>query len=208
MYHATLAVVIPHGAVHHTGVHHHAPVPPAPDQGAVFGWYIVAAFLVCIGAAAMTRRPNETIAADVPIPQPSENGIVPIAGEKWVGAWRAKIGTTVKSKHYVSGNQALYLPLGHGFRARVGGSRGHSVTDYKFVWSSPGVAYLSNFRIVFKGSAQFLSIPYADILTYDQYIDGLGVNAPKAGTITVLTGNAELAKAFNTHVQNLVTQAS
>lgn len=204
MVRATLAVV-----THHTAGHHHAPVAPGPDEGAIVGWFVVVAFLLCIGAAVMARKSTASaasIAPQVAPPPPSENGIVPISGEKWVGAWRAIIGTTVKSKHYVSGNQALYLPLGHGFRARVGGSRGHSVTDSKFVWSAPGVAYLSNFRVVFKGPAQFLNIPFDDILTYDQYTDGLGVNAPKAGTITIQTGNAELATAFNAHVQHLAPQ--
>lgn len=125
------------------------------------------------------------------------NGIMPLGGEKFYWQQRAQYGQTVSQRVYHSTNPALYLPLGHGMRMRVGGSRGSSANVSSFQWLSYGTVFLSNVRVVFKGDNGELAIaPFHQTLSYDAFPDGLGLNVEKIGMMQWRTGDACLGAAF------------
>jgi hypothetical protein len=132
------------------------------------------------------------------LPEIQPDGIVPSPGERFFYEQRAQYGQTFSQRVYAGGNQALYVPLGHGFRARVGGSRGHAQTIANFMWVSYGTVYLSNLRVAFKadGSSEIAAAPYSQTLGYDTHEDGLAVQVERIGQMQFRTGDVILGALF------------
>ena len=134
------------------------------------------------------------------------DGIVPIHGEQFFYGESAQLGAYIKGHRYSSSSPALYVPLGHGLRARVGGSRGRTAPDQQFVWGPHGTVYLSTLRVVFKAatSADAMSAPYPEIQSFESYDAGLEINVKHIGLQQLRTGNAVLGQVFRHVVEHVI----
>jgi hypothetical protein len=138
---------------------------------------------------------------DLPEIQPV--GIVPVPGERFFFEQRAQYGQTYAQRVYAGGNRALYIPLGHGFRARVGGSQGHAQTVSNFMWGAFGKVFVSNIRVAFKtdGSPEIAIAPYDQILGYESHPDGLALQVERVGMMQFRTGDVILGTLFQRIIQ-------
>ncbi len=137
------------------------------------------------------------------LPEINPIGIVPVPGERFFFEQRAQYGQTYAQRVYAGGNRALYVPLGHGFRARVGGNRGYSQTVTNFMWGAYGNVFLSNIRVVFKtdGSPNLAIAPYDQILGYETHPDGLALQVERVGMMQFRTGDVILGTLFQKIIQ-------
>jgi hypothetical protein len=124
-------------------------------------------------------------------------GVMPLPGEEFFWQQRAQYGQTQRQQTSRGSSPALYLPLGHGVRMRVGGYQGSSQTVNNFVWGPMGTVYLSNVRLLFKtDDGNVAYAPYDTILTYDAFPDGLALNVTKIGVMQFKTGDPCLGAIF------------
>ncbi len=161
------AVAITHTEVVHTP-------GPAGDSagvaGAVAFWLVLLAALVwllvyrarrqraidAISAADEQQRRDaaqvwvKRIKSGAPLDEVKAPGIVPLPGERFFFAQQAQHGQFYKERVYSGKNPALYVPLGHGYRARLGSVSGHSAAAQNFRWDSVGTVYLSTLRLAFR----------------------------------------------------------
>jgi hypothetical protein len=137
------------------------------------------------------------------LPEIHPVGIVPVAGERFFYQQRAQYGQTYPQRVYAGGNRALYIPLGHGFRARVGGNSGHAQTVTNFMWRSYGTVFVSNVRVAFKGdgSPEIAMAAYDRILGYDTHPDGLAIQVDGVGMMQFRTGDVILGALFQNTIQ-------
>lgn len=125
------------------------------------------------------------------------NGVMPLEAEQFYWEQRSQYGQTVAQRAYKGTNPALYIPLGHGLRMRVGGYSGGSQNISNFQWLSAGTVYISNRRVVFKADNGEVAIaPFSEIITYDAFPDGLSVNVNKIGMMQWRTGDDCLGAVF------------
>lgn len=124
-------------------------------------------------------------------------GVMPQPGETFFWQQRAQYGQTQKQRVFNASTPALYVPLGHGFRARVGGIHGGSQNVQNFVWNGNGTVYVSNMRIIIKlDDGEIAQAPYPTILAYDAFENGLGLNVQGIGLMHFKTGDELLGKLF------------
>ncbi len=121
---------------------------------------------------------------------------MPIPGEQFYWEQAAQYGQTVKEHAFRGSNPALYIPLGHGVRARVGGFSGTAGATTNFQWLHSGVVFVSNKRIVFKGGGDIAIAPFHQILSYDPFPDGLSIIVQAIGTMQIKTGDKCLGRVF------------
>ena len=116
-------------------------------------------------------------------------------------------GQTHKTHVYKSSSPALYVPLGHGFRARVGGSAGQSGTQETFMWDAKGVVYVSNLRICFKpyDHVEIVSIPFGSVISYDIFDNGLALSVERLGVQQFQTGDPALGLLFKGIIEQTIS---
>lgn len=137
-------------------------------------------------------------------------GIMPQPDETYFYEQAAQYGQTSHQRITRGANPALYVPLGHGFRARVGSYRGASQNVSNFLWGPLGTVFVSNLRIVFKanGLPDVAVAPYNKILSYELYPNGLGLQVEGVGTMQFRTGDVILGKLFQKVVDERSQRAS
>lgn len=124
-------------------------------------------------------------------------GVMPQGGEQFFWEQRCQYGQTNKQTAHRGANPALYVPLGHGLKVRVGGYQGTSQNTTNFAWGPMGTVYLSNQRILFKADTNDVAnAPFAQIITYDTYPEGLSLNVSGIGVMQFKTGDECLGAAF------------
>jgi hypothetical protein len=145
---------------------------------------------------------------NLPVVHP--DGIMTDRGEEFIYQEAARYGQTYAQRVSQGGSPALYIPLGHGIRARVGGYSGTSRTVQNFAWGPQGMVSVSNLRIVFKanGSADAAMAGYEKILSYECYPTGLEINVTGIGMMQFQTGNPILAAVFKRMVTDRALGAS
>jgi hypothetical protein len=145
---------------------------------------------------------------NLPVIRPS--GIMPVDGESFVYEQRAQYGQTYIQRITRGGNPALYVPLGHGFRARVGGYQGRSQNVTNFAWGPMGAVLVSNVRIIFKtdGRPDVAMAPYNKIVSYEIYPNGLGLQVDGVGMMQFRTGDVVLGRLFKKIVEQRFAGAS
>jgi hypothetical protein len=132
------------------------------------------------------------------LPRITPDGIMPLEGESFFYQQAAQYGQTVAQRIVRGSNPALYVPLGHGFRMRVGGYQGESQQASNFQWGPFGTVMVSSRRIVFKanGSPEVALAPYSQILSYELYPNGLGLQVDRVGMVQFRTGDVVLGRLF------------
>ena len=137
-------------------------------------------------------------------------GVIPVDGESFFYERAAQYGQTYQQRVSSGASPALYVPLGLGFRGRVGGYRGASQNVNTFTWGPMGIVYLSNLRIVFKvtGSPDIAVAAYNKVLSFEAYRDGLGLQVEGVGTMRFQTDDATLGALFQRMVDRRSRGAS
>ncbi len=77
---------------------------------------------------------------------------------------------------FVGGSQGLSIPLGHGFRYRVGSFRGHPIQSELLAQLDVGTLVITNQRLVFLGAKRDVSTPVAKLLQVEPFSNGIGVS--------------------------------
>jgi len=145
---------------------------------------------------------------NLPIIRPA--GIMPVDGESFVYEQRGQYGQTYSQRITRGGSPALYVPLGRGFRARVGGYQGRSQNVTNFAWGPMGTVFVSNLRIIFKtdGRPDVAVAPYNKIVAYETYPNGLGLQVDGVGMMQFRTGDVILGLLFKKIVEQRFAAAS
>jgi hypothetical protein len=132
-------------------------------------------------------------------------GIIPLRGENFIFEQQCQHGQTYTQIAHRGSSPALYIPLGHGFRGRIGGYSGTSGKVANFMWDLKGAVYVSNVRIVFKpeNDPQIVNLPLSEILSFDVHPDGLALNVDKLGVQQFRTGDKRLGVIFQGMVDAL-----
>lgn len=124
-------------------------------------------------------------------------GVMPQHNEQFFWEQRAQYGQSQTQRVNRGSTPALYVPLGHGIRARVGGYQGTSQVVTNFTWGPLGTVYVSNMRVLFKSDdGNVAQAPFQDIVTYDAFPNGLSLNLPKIGIMQFRTGDECLGAVF------------
>lgn len=132
------------------------------------------------------------------LPQIFPEGIMPVSGEKFFYEQAAQWGQT-QSQHQTKGSSpAVYIPLGHGVRARIGGYQSNTQPIANFQWGPHGTISVSNLRLAFKahGRTELGQVPFEKINAYDLFPDGLGLSVVGLGTVQIRTGDECLGLLF------------
>ncbi len=129
-------------------------------------------------------------------------GVMPRNGEQFFWEQRCQYGQTQKRATHRGQNPALYVPLGHGLKVRVGGYQGASQNVTDFAWGPMGTVYVSNQRILFKADTNDIAnAPFSEINTYDTHPEGLSVNVSGIGVMQFKSGDECLGAVFLKMVQ-------
>jgi hypothetical protein len=75
----------------------------------------------------------------------------------------------------VGGSTGYSIPLGHGFRFRVGSYQGHTISREQLTKVDQGTVIVTTKRIVYNGSRRSLTIPSNQVLNTVLYRDGVDV---------------------------------
>jgi len=114
----------------------------------------------------------------------------------------------VVSRRYEGGSQGLSFRIAKGVSYRVGGHRGHLVTDKAVLPVSSGELIITNKRVIFRGDAKSFNVRLDKLLEINFFSDGVRLTDDKGKPRIVQlsnSGNADivgavLSRAINTHV--------
>jgi hypothetical protein len=81
----------------------------------------------------------------------------------------------VKQRHYVGATSGMSFRVAKGMYYRVGGIKGHSETTTEMRRVDEGVLGVTTKHLYFSGNQKSFRIPYAKIVSFQPYSDGLGV---------------------------------
>lgn len=134
-------------------------------------------------------------------------GVVPLRGERFDFAQDATHGQMHSARAFQANSPALYIPLGHGLRARVAHTKGRSAVENTFMWDAKGTVFASNLRICFKPSEspELISIPFSTVLSYDLHDDGLALNVDHLGVQQFRTGDPSLGALFKKRISEMTS---
>ncbi len=104
-------------------------------------------------------------------------GVVPQSGETFFIEVAATYYEEKAIRQYVSGSSSLSIPVMRGVRMRVGGTRGHSVTEAVLQEDDRGTVAIGDQRVVFTGQRRNLSVPLSSIATVQAFQDGFSFAA-------------------------------
>jgi hypothetical protein len=76
---------------------------------------------------------------------------------------------------YAGVSQGISIPLGHGFRYRIGGFRGAPIQTSEFSLQGSGDLMLTNANLYFVSSEAAVRIPLGKIISVQPYADGIQV---------------------------------
>lgn len=132
---------------------------------------------------ALTKTAKAVVLRDVlngVIPQRmSVDGNLPInfqKGEQVVWAFSGSKYLEDKTRRqFVGGSQGISLRVMKGVYYRVGAFKGHAVESTERVHIDTGWVVITNKNIYFAGSQKSVRIPYAKIVSFEPFSDGIGV---------------------------------
>lgn len=104
-------------------------------------------------------------------------GIITRKGETVLFATTANLSEDRTTTKYVGGSSGISVPMGHGFRFRVGSYRGQAIRTEHLTQIDRGNLIVTTQRIVFTGSKSTITIPIAKVLHTVIYKDGIDVRA-------------------------------
>ena len=109
----------------------------------------------------------------------SINGQLPVnlqKGEQVVWAFAGSKYLEDKTRHhFVGGSQGVSVRLMKGVYYRVGAFKGHAVEETERVHVDSGWVIVTNKNIYFTGPRKSLRLPYAKIVSFEPFSDGIGV---------------------------------
>ena len=76
---------------------------------------------------------------------------------------------------YVGASQGVSIPLGHGFRYRVSGFKGHPVQTESLVDVDAGSLVVTNQRLAFLGAKRDISVPLEKLLHVEPFADAIAI---------------------------------
>lgn len=131
----------------------------------------------------------------IPVPVP----LMLKSGESGYMSVTASLARYVSSTRYVGGSHGVSIPLGHGFRYRVGAFAGQPVKSTELSEVDTGTVVLTNQRLVFVGAQKSVAVPIEKILSLEVFPDGLSVHreGKEAPDIFVFDRAARLAAMLN-----------
>jgi hypothetical protein len=115
------------------------------------------------------------------------NGLVLHKGEVCHWEEGASLRVLKTKREYVGTSNSFSIPLGHGFRYRVGGFRGHSIDHTSYEDAGAGVLHITNQRLCFNG-VHTIAIAYKQMLAVNGFEGGFIVqtsNEKKPGIFIV-----------------------
>jgi hypothetical protein len=94
-------------------------------------------------------------------------------------------------REYVGGSQGVSLRVMKGVYYRVGAFRGHSVEHIETVQIDTGCVVITDKNIYFAGPRKSLRLPYAKIVSFESFSNGIGLSrdAANAKAQFLLTGD-------------------
>jgi hypothetical protein len=120
------------------------------------------------------------------------------SGEETVWITAAQLLHEVKDTEFRGTSGGISIPLGHGFRYRVGEMRGHVVmlaTHWEAA-DSGGDLTVTNRRILYSGKRKTLELPLKKLVTLNVFSDGLDLGASgQSSNATLRVRNPHLTAA-------------
>lgn len=111
----------------------------------------------------------------------------------------------VVGRRYEGGSRGVSLRIMKGVSYRIGGSRGHIVTDKAVVPVSTGQLVITNKRIIFRGDAKSFSFKLDKLLETNFYADGVRLTDDKGKPRVIRfteEGNIDVVGAILSHAIN------
>lgn len=144
------------------------------------------------------------INGDLPIVQPTHVGIVLKRGEVCHFVTHADYyEERVTGKVTVKQGSNARVRLGRGVTYRVGVTTGRTISVSDMVQIDSGRLIMTNQRCVFDGQRKSFSIPFAKLISFDPYANGIELNPENKKTQQFRFQDGEMAAAILSTVLNL-----
>lgn len=104
-------------------------------------------------------------------------GIITHKGETVLWGTAATLSEDRTTSKYVGGSSGMSIPMGHGFRFRVGSYQGHAIHTEHLTQIDQGKLIITTERLVFVGGKSTITIPVAKVLHTVLYKNGVDVRA-------------------------------
>lgn len=122
------------------------------------------------------------------VPTTACTSLVLLKGE--VCHWEETAGLLVQGtkREYVGGSAGVSVPIGHGFRVRLGAFKAVPIDKTIYENKGPGILHITNQRICLTGQQESLAIPYKKVINFSGFENGFEVhtsNAKKPGIFLV-----------------------
>lgn len=104
-------------------------------------------------------------------------GVITRKGEIVLFATAANLSEDRTTTKYVGGSAGYSVPLGHGFRFRVGSFHGQAIRSERLTQIDQGTLIITTQRIIFTGNKSTITIPVAKVLHTVIYKNGIDVRA-------------------------------
>ncbi|HET8905342.1 MAG TPA: hypothetical protein VFN11_00100, partial [Ktedonobacterales bacterium] len=104
-------------------------------------------------------------------------GIIAHKGETVLHMTSATLSEDRTTSKYVGGSSGVSIPVGHGFRFRVGSYQGHTIRSEHLTRIDNGNLVITTQRIIFTGRKSTVTIPTAKVLHTLVYKNGVDVRA-------------------------------
>lgn len=115
------------------------------------------------------------------------NGLVLQKGENCYWEEGASMRAMKTNREFVGSSSSFSIPLGHGFRYRVGGFKGHPIDHTICEEAGPGILHITNQRLCFNG-IRTSAIPYKKMISVNGFEGGFIIqtsNEKKPGIFMV-----------------------
>ena len=97
-------------------------------------------------------------------------------GEKVIWAFKGTEYLEDKiRKQFVGGSQGLSFRVAKGVYYKTGAFKGHSVERTERIKSDNGLLAFTNKHIYFSGNTKSFRVPYAKIVSFEPFSDGIGI---------------------------------
>ena len=108
-------------------------------------------------------------------------------------------------REFVGGSQGVSVRVTKGVYYRVGAFKGHAVEHTESVHIDTGWVFVTNKNIYFAGPKKSLRLPYAKIVSFQSFSDGIGVtrDAATAKAQSFLTGEGWFTYNLVTNLSKL-----
>lgn len=104
-------------------------------------------------------------------------GIITHKGEIVLWGTAATLSEDRTTSKYVGGSSGISVPMGHGFRFRVGSYQGHTIRSEHLTQIDRGTLIITTERLIFTGGKSTITIPVAKVLHTILYKNGVDVRA-------------------------------